>query len=69
MEYTTRTALFDALRDRVAELHSYYMPQVVATPIVGGLTPYLNWIAEETTARGAESVTTFCGNATSAVLT
>lgn len=49
MEFKRRTALFDALRDRVAEMHSYYIPQVVATPIVGGLTPYLNWIAEETT--------------------
>lgn len=50
VEFKTRTVLLDALSARVTELHSYDIPQVVATPIIGGSTPCLNWIAEETTA-------------------
>lgn len=50
VEFKTRTARLEALGGCVAELHAYDVPQVVATPIVGGLPAYLNWIADETTA-------------------
>jgi periplasmic divalent cation tolerance protein len=38
----------DAMARRIAELHPYEVPEVVALPIVTGLEPYLHWITEET---------------------
>jgi periplasmic divalent cation tolerance protein len=46
----TRGALFDALRDRVRELHSYTVPEIIALPIIRGNEPYLEWIRENTRA-------------------
>lgn len=40
----------DALAAAVAELHTYEVPEVVATPITGGLAAYLDWLAAETSA-------------------
>lgn len=37
-----------ALTDRVAELHSYDCPCVVALPVEGGNTAFLDWIAAQT---------------------
>ncbi|HEX8777884.1 MAG TPA: divalent cation tolerance protein CutA, partial [Rhodanobacter sp.] len=39
---------FDALRDRLAELHPYEVPELVAFEIVGGLPAYLAWLTRET---------------------
>ena len=44
----TRSALFDALRHRVRELHSYEVPEIIALPILAGNEPYLEWIGEST---------------------
>jgi periplasmic divalent cation tolerance protein len=44
----TREALFDRLASRVKELHSYAVPEVIAMPIVKGLTDYTDWIGEVT---------------------
>lgn len=44
----TRASLFEALRERVVELHPYDVPEVIALPIEKGHTPYLRWIAEST---------------------
>ncbi len=44
----TREDLFDALRDRIVELHSYELPCVVALPVATGHLPFLDWIAGET---------------------
>jgi len=44
----TRSALFEALRSRVRELHSYEVPEIIALPILAGNEPYLDWIAEST---------------------
>lgn len=44
----TRRELFGALRDRVLELHSYDVPEVVALPVVEGSRGYLGWLEEET---------------------
>ncbi len=41
-------ARFDALRDRVLELHPYQVPEVVALPVEAGSRAYLEWIAKET---------------------
>jgi periplasmic divalent cation tolerance protein len=44
----TRSNLFESLRDRVRELHSYEVEEIVALPIVAGNPPYLDWIKENT---------------------
>jgi periplasmic divalent cation tolerance protein len=45
----TRTTLFEAVRQRVVELHGYEVPEVIALPIEIGHGPYLDWIRENTT--------------------
>jgi periplasmic divalent cation tolerance protein len=44
----TRTTLFEPLRDRVRELHSYEVEEIIALPIMAGNPPYLDWIKENT---------------------
>jgi periplasmic divalent cation tolerance protein len=44
----TRSRLFEALRDRVQELHPYEVEEIVALPILAGNPPYLDWIEENT---------------------
>ncbi|MFI8528494.1 divalent-cation tolerance protein CutA [Promicromonospora sukumoe] len=63
VEFKTRTTLLDELTAKVAELHDYDVPQVVAVPIVGGLPAYLDWMREETrepasAERGSEETVT-----------
>lgn len=36
------------LMDRVKEMHSYDLPEMIALPIVGGWEPYLAWLGKET---------------------
>lgn len=50
--------LFKTTRGKLEELisivraaHSYDVPEIVAVPIVGGLSEYLGWIKEETADR------------------
>jgi len=43
----TRADLFDALAQRVKELHSYECPCIVAVSIVAGDRDYLDWVARE----------------------
>lgn len=40
---TTRER-FDAMRERVTELHSYEVPEIVATPIEAASERYLEWV-------------------------
>jgi periplasmic divalent cation tolerance protein len=44
----TRGNLFEPLRDRVRELHSYEVEEIIALPIMAGNLPYLDWIKENT---------------------
>ena len=44
----TRRALFERLRARIVELHSYDVPEVIALPIEAGHVPYLDWVTKET---------------------
>lgn len=44
----TRSELFASLRDRVRELHSYEVEEIIALPIIAGNQPYLDWIKENT---------------------
>ena len=48
----TRAQLFDKLVERVKQLHSYTVPEIIALPIIMGSRGYLEWLAEET--RGEE---------------
>lgn len=41
--------LFTALEQRVRELHSYELPEIIALPILNGSADYLAWIGEQTT--------------------
>ena len=41
---TTRER-WDALRDRIIELHSYDTPEILALPVMSGSDKYLAWIA------------------------
>ena len=44
----TSNNLFESLRDRVRELHSYEVEEIIALPILAGNLPYLDWIKEST---------------------
>jgi periplasmic divalent cation tolerance protein len=44
----TRASLAGSLAAFVRGRHSYELPEIVVTPIVGGLAPYLQWIRDET---------------------
>lgn len=44
----TRKELFGWLKDRVKELHSYTVPEIIALPIIDSSEDYLNWIKDET---------------------
>ena len=41
---TTRER-FDALQERLIELHPYEVPEVIALPVEAGHPPYLDWVA------------------------
>ena len=45
---TTSTA-WPALRTRIAALHPYEVPEIIALPVTDGLPAYLAWIASSTT--------------------
>ena len=51
----TRSALYSSLRDRIAALHSYTVPEIVRMPLAGGSAAYLAWIDETTGALGERS--------------
>ncbi len=44
----TRRELFERLKERVVELHSYDVPEIIALPVVAGSEEYLKWLGEET---------------------
>jgi periplasmic divalent cation tolerance protein len=44
----TKDRLFEKVKKRVLELHSYEVPEVLALPILSGSEKYLSWIEEET---------------------
>ena len=43
----TKRALFERLKARVQELHSYSVPEIIALPILEGSEPYLKWLKEQ----------------------
>jgi periplasmic divalent cation tolerance protein len=46
--FKTTTADADALVEHLLSGHSYEVPEVVVTPVIGGNPAYLAWIREET---------------------
>lgn len=40
-------ANYPALEQRIAELHPYELPEIIALPITRGLPAYLNWLQNE----------------------
>ena len=44
----TRATLTRSLVDFIRSVHPYELPEIVVTPITGGLKEYLAWIGEET---------------------
>ena len=45
----SRTELFEKITEMIKEIHTYEVPEIVQTPIIGGLAEYLKWINESTT--------------------
>jgi periplasmic divalent cation tolerance protein len=43
----SRRDVLDNLVQRVQELHSYDLPEIIALPLVGGSAPYLAWLVGE----------------------
>jgi periplasmic divalent cation tolerance protein len=43
----TSGAQLPAIERLVGEIHSYEVPELIATPIVGGSEKYLKWLAEQ----------------------
>ena len=44
----TKDRLFEKLKKRVLELHSYDVPEILALPVLAGFEKYLSWIEKET---------------------
>ena len=44
----TRASLFEKTSQRVKDLHSYAVPEIIALPIIKGSKDYLRWIGEVT---------------------
>jgi periplasmic divalent cation tolerance protein len=47
----TTAAAFGQVREAIAELHSYELPECICLPIEDGSAAYLQWIAESVSAR------------------
>ncbi len=44
----TREDLFDTVKKRIKQLHSYEVPEIIALPITQGSKSYLDWVTKET---------------------
>ncbi len=44
----TQDRKLDRLMDRIKEIHSYDLPEMIVLPIIGGWEPYLAWLKKET---------------------
>ncbi len=44
----TRKKLFKAIVQKIKEIHSYSVPEVIAMPIVEGSPDYMKWLREVT---------------------
>ena len=46
--FKTTAALADRLIEHIVREHSYDVPEVVVTPVIGGHKDYLEWVQSET---------------------
>jgi periplasmic divalent cation tolerance protein len=44
----TKDKLFEKLKKRIIELHSYEVPEIIALGILAGSEKYLEWLKKET---------------------
>jgi len=44
----TRTSLVPSLKNRIRELHSYEVPEIISFKVDQGLQDYLDWVVEST---------------------
>jgi periplasmic divalent cation tolerance protein len=44
----TRSELYPALQNRIRQIHSYEVPEIIAFPVTDGLSDYLNWVVDST---------------------
>jgi periplasmic divalent cation tolerance protein len=44
----TKKELFEQIEQRVKELHSYEVPEIISMPIIEGSNEYLSWLENET---------------------
>lgn len=44
----TKKSLFKKLKNRVKEIHSYTVPEIIALPVIDGSEDYLKWLEEVT---------------------
>jgi periplasmic divalent cation tolerance protein len=44
----TRESLFPLVMERLKELHPYEVPEILAVPVWGGYSGYLDWVLGET---------------------
>ena len=44
----TQASRWEALRDRIAALHPYTTPEILALPVLNGHAPYLRWLLDQT---------------------
>ena len=42
----TGSRTFPALQEKIADLHPYELPEIIAVPIHDGLPAYLNWLTQ-----------------------
>jgi periplasmic divalent cation tolerance protein len=47
----TKASLFEAVKNRIAALHPYEVPEIIALPVADGFPDYLRWVDEETKTR------------------
>ncbi|MEM9383556.1 MAG: divalent-cation tolerance protein CutA [Pseudomonadota bacterium] len=43
----TASTRVSALAERIRELHPYELPEVIAVPVLDGLTAYIDWVVAE----------------------
>ena len=42
----SRKSLFERISERVTEIHSYDVPEIILLPIIEGSPPYLDWLRD-----------------------
>ena len=43
----TTSELFEAVRERIRQLHTYQVPEILAIPVSSGDADYLAWLGEQ----------------------